>query len=98
MVNRENYKLTRKFLQFKREVSQLSEQSVRRYKSALDHLLLWLDDIALVNIAKKSPPFANYLREYRTEKQTAPLGITSQKKILQVAKQFLHWAKANYPQ
>lgn len=64
----------------------------------MNHLLVWLDETAFASIAKKSPSFATYLRKYRSQKQSAPLSITSQRKILQITKQFLHWMKVSYPQ
>jgi site-specific recombinase XerD len=97
MINRNNYKLTREFLEFKKEINQLSEGSIQRYKSALNHFLIWLDDIPIEDCTKKYPSFPTYLQKNRMDGGSKPLAFTYQKKILQITKQFLQWVKMSYP-
>ena len=97
MINRNNYKLTLEFLQFKKEINQLSEGSLHRYKSALNHFLIWLDDYLIENCIKKYPSFSSYLQTSRMDGDSKTLSFTTQRKTLQITKQFLHWVKMSYP-
>jgi site-specific recombinase XerD len=89
--------MTREFLQFKKEINQLCEGSLQRYKSALNHFLIWLDDIPIEDCTKKYPSFPTYLQKNRMDGDSKPLAFTSQKKTLQITKQFLQWTKMSYP-
>ncbi len=89
--------MTREFLQFKNEINQLCEGSLRRYKSALNHFLIWLDDSLIENCIKKYPSFSTYLQINRMDGESKSLAFATQKKILQVTKQFLQWVKMSYP-
>ena len=98
VVNRKNYKLVREFLRFKKEINQLSQGSIHRYKSALYHFLIWLDDTPLESCTKKYPAFPAYLQKNRLDGGSENLSHITQKKTLQIVKQFLNWVKITYPQ
>lgn len=97
MIRRRNYKLTRDFLQFKNEINKLSGSSLQRYKSALNHFLIWLDDIPIESCTKKYPSFSTYLQTGKMNGRSKSLAYPTQKKILQITKQFLKWLKMSYP-
>lgn len=44
MINRDNYRLVKSYLDYLRQVMQLDQNSIGRYRSYLRHLLLWLDE------------------------------------------------------
>ncbi len=98
MVNRKNYKLVREFLRFKKEINQLSQGSIHRYRSALHHFLIWLDETLLESCTKKYPAFPAYLQKNRLDGGSENLSHVTQKKTLQIVKQFLNWVKITYPQ
>ncbi len=97
MVNRKNYKLTRVFLLFKKEIKQLSSGSLHRYKSALNHFLIWLDETQIESCTTKYPAFSTYLQKYRKDGSSENLASATQKKTIQITRQFLNWAKMTYP-
>lgn len=77
---------------------QLSQGSIHRYKTDLNHFLIWLDDTLVETCNAKYPSFSTYLQKSRIDGQSKSLAPATQKKAIQTAKQFLHWAKMNYPQ
>jgi len=97
MINRNNYKLVREFLRFKEEINQLSDGSLHRYRTDLKHFLCWLDDTPIADCQKKYPSFPTYLQTNRRDGKSTPLAPGTQKKILQISKQFIRWAKMSYP-
>jgi integrase len=50
------------------------------------------------NCAQKTPSFSSYLQDYQVDGSEKSLTFTTQKKILQITKQFLHWVKMSHPQ
>ena len=97
MINRKNYKLTREFLQFKKEINQLNQGSLHRYKSAINHFLIWLDETPIESCTTKYPSFSTYLQTNRMDGNSESLAPATQKKTLQIIKQFLNWAKMAFP-
>jgi integrase len=63
----------------------------------LNHFLIWLDANLIEFSAKKYPSFPTYLQKIRMNDDSKPLAHATQKKILQITKQFLQWAKMSYP-
>lgn len=98
MICRNNYQLTRDFLAYQREVRQLSPDSVDRYRSYLKHLLVWANEMPLRRAAAIRPTFAAYVLSMSDAKAGRdPIAPVTAKKILQLSKRLLIWAKAIYP-
>ncbi len=97
MINRSNYKLTREFLDFLSEIKQLRPGSLHRYKLDLNHFLIWLDETAIEKCETKRPSFASFLQTSRMDDRNEPLGVNTQKKIVQTTRRFLHWIKLYHP-
>ena len=98
MVNRNNYKLTREFLDFLSEIKRLSPGSLHRYKVYLNHFLIWLDEMSIEKCDTKRPSFPSFLQTSRMDQRDQPLIIDTQKKIVQTIRRFLHWLKLYHTQ
>ena len=97
MVNRDNFKLTREFLDFLSEVKRLNPGSLHRYKVYLNHFLLWLDETPIVKCDAKRPSFPSFLQRSRMDQRDHPMIIETQRKIIQTTRRFLHWLKSYHP-
>ena len=97
MVDRRNYLLVKEYLDYLTEVFQLDARSVDRYWFYLKYLLLWADAILLGEVMSVRPTFASFLATSRLDGTRDPLSSTTLKKIIQLAKRFLTWAKMTYP-
>jgi len=97
MVNRDNYLLTKLYLKYLSEVTQLDAQSVQRYWFHLRHLLLWADGVAVGQAAEIRPAFPAYIATVRGPEGDQPLAPVSAKKIIQTTKRFFKWLLVTYP-
>lgn len=96
MVNRNNYQLTKAYLEYLGGVMQLNPSSVNRYRFYLRHLLIWADENALSGAANIRPTFPSYLALVQPEEGSRPLAPATLKKIIQTTKRFFGWLKTTY--
>lgn len=61
MINRDNWKVVRSYLQYRREVDLISLSSARLEKTWLSHLLRWADSVGFDWASKVRPSFPQYL-------------------------------------
>jgi site-specific recombinase XerD len=96
MIERKNYLKVNEHLVYLKEVMQLSQASVDRYRFYLRHLLLWAGekDFSLVTIIRPTLPI--YLSSL-TKANQDHLAACTQKKILDASRRFFNWAKNVYP-
>ena len=97
MVNRDNYQLVKEFVAYLRDITQIEAASLDRYWSYLKHLLMWADEVPLSQVVDKRPTFAAYLTTARGDAANIAFAPLTVKKIFQMAKRFLQWAKSSYP-
>jgi site-specific recombinase XerC len=97
LVIRTNYKLSKEYLKYLDEVTQLDHSSVQRYWAYLKHLLIWADESAFNDVSNIRPTFSSYLAGIRLDGETGPLAPATLKKIIQTTKRFFTWLKMNYP-
>lgn len=97
MVNRQNYHLTKEYLAYLAEVSQLDPRSVERYWFYLKYLLLWADEVLLGKVTNLRPTFSSFLATIRLDGEQGMLSPSTLKKIIQTVKRFLTWLKMTYP-
>lgn len=95
LIHRTNYVLVNEFLLFLREVKQVSPASAERYRFYLRHLLLWAMDILLSKAHTIRPTFPAYVAAL-TSPRGGPLAAETQKKIIEMARQFFEWARLNH--
>jgi integrase len=97
MIDRRNYRLARSFIDYLREVTQVSPESATRYWFLLKHLLFWADEIPLMYAHKIRPSFPAHLADSRLDGKSGSLAPATLKKVVHTAKRFLTWAKLTYP-
>ena len=97
MVNRSNYRLFKSYLAYLRSQAQLNDLSIERYWSYGKHLLLWADKTPFSKAREVEPAFACYLESARLVGEGGSFAPDTLKKIVQTARRFLTWAKANHP-
>ncbi len=95
MVNRQNYLWTKAFLTHLRDVTQLNKDSITRYWFYVRHLLLWADETFLSEIERLRPTFPAYIVAKRESDEAYSQATV--RKILQVSRRLLLWAKRTYP-
>ncbi len=84
MINRENWKAVRSYLQYRREVDLVSKSSQRLEESWLRHLLEWADSAAFVHVEKIRPSYPHHLRGF----DFSPVYYSH---LLRSARRFLRW-------
>ena len=96
MLLRENYLLTKEFVQSIVDVQQVCAKSAGRYWSGVRHLVEWAGNTALAQAPMITPTFQAYVLATEGEGQLkfAPSTI---KKIFQMSRRFFTWAKQTYP-
>ena len=97
MINRYNYRLAKQYLEYLDGVCQLDRGSLDRYWFYLKHLLIWVDEARLCQVADIRPPFSAFLASARPDRERGRLASSTLKKIIQTAKRFLAWLKLTYP-
>ncbi len=95
MINRNNWQVVKAFLQFRREIEQISEATARLDECRLRHLLLWANDKPFSAVEKIRPPFAEYLRSARLDGKDRPLSPAYTRKVVRTAKYFLRWLRTH---
>ncbi len=96
MVNRQNYRWARAYLEYLAEVAQLDRRSVERYWFYLKPLLIWADDVSLSQAAQRRPAFPVYLAATRQDDVAGLYAPSTLKKIIRTTKRFLIWLKMTY--
>jgi site-specific recombinase XerD len=86
MINRDNWKLTRRYLGYIDTTKQLDQATIAREKSALTHLLKWADSRSLFRADELEPIYPRYLA-------WAGLGQASVARACIVAKNFFTWLR-----
>lgn len=97
MINRQNYLDVRAYLRHCERGRQAAPNTVGRYRSSLRHLITWADASPLPQARRLDPPFPSYLLTARVDGQAKPLAPISIVKTLQLARQFLTFARAEWP-
>lgn len=91
MINRENWKLFKEYLQYREEVHQLDKKSVRLEETWLTHVLVWADKSSFKDILNKRPVFPVYMLSARSDGKQGQLSPAYTKKAIRSAKRFLKW-------
>lgn len=90
MVNRDNWKLVKKYLSYQRDVLQRDPQTVDRCWCSLRHLLEWANSARIANVRSIRPVFPAWLAERGFVRD----GVA---RSCNVARAFFTWLKEEYP-
>jgi site-specific recombinase XerD len=97
MINRRNYLDTRTWLEYQRDVEQLSEKTIAKYRGSIRHLLEWADEVSFPKAHKVRPTYPVYLRDVPAIRNYKPTGRTlsrrTQEEACGTARKFYTWAR-----
>ena len=72
MINRENWKLVNKYLEYRKRVDQMSDKTIRLETTWLNHVLEWADDCSFEKAPGITIPFPAYLPTARKDGKDKP--------------------------
>jgi len=90
MINRGNWLLVKKYLQYRITYDQVSNKTLRLEKTWLKHLLTWGDEKQIKDFPKIQPVFPEYVKN-QLSKSGKPFSYEYQRKLISCAKRFLTW-------
>lgn len=91
MINRQNWLDCNAFLTYQKEVALSSSDTVKRYQSHLNHMLVWADDTSLAKAASIRPTLPAHLTE-KTQ-----LALATIRRTLATATAFANWCMDEIP-
>ena len=95
MIDRANWMAMKEYLEYRRDVDQLSPRSIRLEEAWLRHLLEWADSRPLSRAPKITPPFPSYVMSLRKPETSAAYSQEYTRKVISSAKRFLGWCSTH---
>jgi integrase len=92
MINRENWKLIKAYLEYRKSVDQISVGSLRVEATYLRHILEWAQNTPFQISERKRPTLPEYMLTARQDDKEKPLSPVFIKKTLETARRLLTWA------
>jgi site-specific recombinase XerD len=92
MINRNNWKDTKEFLAYMKDVRQVDDKTVLRARTFLRHVLEWADDVPFSKAPEVSPSFPIYLTQLARKITPATM-----KKTCDYARLFFQYLKKSRP-
>jgi len=97
MINRDNYKDVKEYLNYLKEVKRNAAQTLKRRWAQLRHLLEWSDETPLPKAHTIRPTLPAYLEAARNDGSDKPLAPSTVGATCGAARAFFRWAKRKYP-
>ncbi len=91
MIEKKNWKLTKKYLYYRLHTDQIALGSYRAEETHLNYLLNWADDMSFDKAPSKVPTFPEFIQKSRMDGKNEPLSPAHIKKILSTARRFFSW-------
>jgi len=98
MINRDNYLLIKKFMDYKLRVKQNDQQTVTIAWLGLRHLLEWADSTPLNRADRINNTFPEYLLSARRDDKDKPLTPKYMQKCFEQVRQFYSWSRIAIPE
>lgn len=95
MINKTNWKLINKYLQYRLDVDQITNASLTREKTHTRYFLEWMQDKSFVNAPQMRPTLPQYLLTNRLDGSGARLSANYVKKVLATSRMFFTWLADN---
>ena len=95
MINRNNWKSVKDYLDYRDKVDQVSVGTLELDASLLRHLLEWADETSFREAPTIQPRLTDYLEQARLDGRDKPLSKAYATKIVGAAKRFFKWLRAN---
>lgn len=95
MINKKNWLLTKKYLDYRLRVDQVSKGSLKKEQTHLRYLLQWADDRLFRQAPSIRPSFPEYMLSSRLDGKQGKLSAVYIKKALATARLFFTWLSDN---
>lgn len=95
MINRQNWQLTKKYLDYRLRVDQVSRPSMEKEKTHLRYALEWAQETTFQKASEVAPSFPQFLLTSRLDGSAGRLSVVYIKKILSTARLFFTWLSDN---
>jgi site-specific recombinase XerC len=95
MINKDNWRLTNKYLEYRLSVDQITTGSLKKEKTHLRYLLYWLQEKPFREVMKVRPTFPEYMLSSRLDGEKGQLSAVYIKKTLATARLFFTWLSDN---
>lgn len=96
MINKSNWKLTKKYLEYRSSIDQISKGSLKTETTYIRYILEWADSNYFKKAPAIRPTFPEYMLKARLGENEAQLSPASIKKALATARRFFTWLKDNH--
>lgn len=97
MINRDNWKITRDYLTYRKDILQNDIKTIRSGRVVLAHVLNWADSEPFSNAPKIRPTLPEYLLSARRDNKDEPLSPAHMSKILTWARALFGWLRVEHP-
>lgn len=95
MINKTNWKLIKKYLQYRLDVDQISKGSLTKEQTHTRYFLEWLQEKSFVYVHQMRPTLPQYLLSNRIDGNEMRLSAVYIKKILSTSRLFFTWLSDN---
>ncbi len=91
MINRQNWKLTKTYLDYRLSVDQVSKGSLKKEQTHMRYLLEWCQETSFRDVGTVRPSFPEYMLVGRLDGEQRQLSAVYIKKILSTVRLFFSW-------
>lgn len=95
MINKKNWQLIKIYLEYRLQVDQICEGSLRKEQTHLRFVLSWAADRPFIKAATFRPTLPEYMLSARLDGNEGPLTPGYIKKVLATARRFFTWLSGN---
>jgi len=95
MIYKQNWKLTKKYLDYRLHTDQISLGSLKAEETYLRYLLYWCYNNPFNKASSLVPTFPEYMLKARMDGKDQPISPTHIKKVLATARRFFLWLYEN---
>jgi site-specific recombinase XerC len=98
MINRKNWKISKAFLEYRKNVDLISRGSLVVENTHIRHILEWAEETSFHKADKIRPSFPEHMLTARLDGEQGRLSEMHIKKTLATARRFFGWMIVNYPE
>jgi integrase len=95
MINRANWKLVQEYLEYRKDVDLLADNSLGLEETWLRHLLEWAQETTFDNASKIRPTLPEYVLDARLDGSGQALSYVYVRKIIRSSYNFLRWLRTH---
>src|SRR6187455_1656374 len=95
MINKKNWQLAKKFLDYRLRVDQITKGSLKKEQTHLRYLLEWAQETSFRDAPSIRPTFPEYMLSSRLDGEKDQLSAVYVKKALATARLFFTWLSDN---